>query len=356
MFWRVFLAALSASLTLGLAAAPKFTGLWENIDDRHYVSGQKLDEHSLDSMVVLVAAFRAEDIKDKKVPFVSFSDALGYSDTKRFRILCSARGQRLNAGKLEKICEKAKLEPPTVPIYYQAGTTNEPEIATFPFYYAVSPSGDILQKGGEFSTVLDAANAAVDKLPRDDLYFGLMRPSEKCAGVTNLVVEGKSVRPAYQYLKKIMLGRDPEAAREAYMLIGAMDQKRDMRIVELRRMIHSSPGKAMFELERILKMWPELRGDKDVQAMIEAVNSAEDAPKIVKIVADCEKIAAMPIKKKNDTKRPLMQLAMLRKRLEKLQKSKNLSVQAEAISYMSRLDQVIEQLNNWEPPPPPEKK
>lgn len=343
----VFATVLSVFAAV-LNAAPKFSGLWMNLDERHYVDGEKISEDDLESMVVLVAVFRADDVKKKLVPFEAIRDAEGYKTDARFKVFCSVRGPRLNAGKLEQICAKAKIEKPRLSIYYQAASTNEPEIASFPYFYVVDTAGAVVHKGGELGPAIDNATKAVDKLPKDDLYFGLMRPSEKCAGVTNFVVEGKAIRPAYQYLKKIMMGRDPEAALEARRLMIAMDQKRDMRIKALVRTAYNEPGKAMFELDRILKMWPEVKSNASIQAMIEQVNKAEDAPKIVKIVVDCEKIAATPIKKKSEAKRLAQQLAMLKKRLEKLANSKNLAVQAEANSYMSRLDEVYETVANFD--------
>lgn len=348
------LAALAGFTAMcGSAAGHDGKEIWRGLGEKNRVNGAIIEPEDLIDTVVVVAAFNEDSIK--KLPLDKVVKAMSTARNSKFyrlKAIASLRGHRMNAAKFAETMKDLEIPlEKSIPIYNDAGLAEgEPAAKSLPFFYVVGTNGKVLHSGTDFSKASSAAFAAVRKLPREHPIFGIAKVDKLAGDVTNHFSQGHSMKPGLNWLRKMSADKDPAVAEEARHLSAAIVQKRDMRLTELISDSNSSPGQAMWDIEELLKMWPDLKSDRKLASLNNRLKKYPDRQKMIKIVASCEREAAKPVKKPVEAKKAAAFYKSTMDRVARLQESKDAVAQGEAAKYLSRVEELHSAMQNWTPP------
>ena len=376
---RLFLALLSAfAVACAVAAqAPVAEGFpaWKSLDERDYVWGRNIVPSDLRQKVTIVVEIAPEDEKSAQAQLLaaasvvsqdSFADighSVVWSHYKMPRgvsVVVSDCGSKDSADLIRGVVKSKdkdlskKLETfkrVKVPIY--KGITfpgaPEPTEGKRPFAYVMGHSGvEPLYAGPIDAKGLAALKAAVktakSKLPKWRPFYGFVEEPQHFKGLETLL-DPKKPKPLASELSKLKKGiqdKNPEVSKEAQILYDAIEQTRSDLIARISMEVWSCPYRAAYDVTELTKYWPSEK--KSVARYINTIKSVPDAEKLGvmfgKIVAWAD--PSFECKNEAEAKKIVAELGKMKKALEKLKSSKNMTVQGGAMALEGEVDELME--------------
>lgn len=339
--------AVFAALTHGAA----HDSLWKGLEPKNKLRGPAVEPEELMDKIVVICEFDSSNLKT--FPFTQFDKWIRDKKSERLFAIFTPDKKRMDAAEFSRMLADANIEdfPKSASFYQGVGiaTTNLPAAKKRPAFHVVGIDGNLKYSGSDATAAKKAAGAALAKLPKEHPIFGIAEPVKLAGAVTNHFAEGRLMRPGMSWLRKMSANKDPETAKEARHLAMAIEQKRDMRLKMLYKEFMSKPAQAMWELETLLAMWPDLKNSKTVARMHMLLKKNPDREKVAKIYAACEKMAARPVAKASEAKKAAAFYKANATKLERLKNSSDTIAGAEATTYQQRVESLAGDMENWTP-------
>ena len=240
------LCALAAFCSSGAAK-------WKNLNDKSYISGDKITEADLLGNVVLVYYWDTADENSVKI-LPEIEKIWSSFKTKKFRLVGTYVGVRDDA-KVKSLIEKNKV---TFPVYYKFSLDPDPKVGfqKAPFFNVVNHRGvSVLGKG----SVKEAIEAAVEAMGSIGMPVSLCGDVEfkKFKGLAGQLKLGKNVSNIVKALEKKKADKDPNVAGEAQEILSAMERTMDDVKADIELYSEVDPAEAMKLVQLFLKTWPK---------------------------------------------------------------------------------------------------
>ena len=147
-----------------------------------------------------------------------------------------------------------------------------------------------------------------------------------------------------QKIKKGILSKDSDVAKEAQILFDAIEQTRSDLVYRISIETVVCPHRALYDLSLLSRYFPS--GKKDVSAYVEKLKANPDAAALGEILKDVLAWSdpEFKCKSKSEAKKIVTKLNAMKKNVEKLKGSKFLSVQNGAFMLSGEIDQLIENI------------
>lgn len=226
------------------------------------------------------------------------------------------------------------------PVYAAAGM-DLPAPAGLPFFRVADANGIIRYEGEEFTAANRAMKNALSSMPKPDKEFEYAKVDLLKDDIEKM---RKAKFPPAKMLKSIeMLAKkyertDQARAEEAGHLAIGMKQAVERRMALIALALQNRPGKAVCTLKEILEDWPELAKHPVVVRANNLVKANPDIEKLAKIEMEMERLFAWNPEKSADIKKKDSELAGLRMKTARFEKSKNMLAQGEAMAILADLD------------------
>lgn len=271
------LCALAAFCSSGAAK-------WKNLNDKSYISGDKITEADLLGNVVLVYYWDTADENSVKI-LPEIEKIWSSFKTKKFRLVGTYVGVRDDA-KVKSLIEKNKV---TFPVYYKFSLDPDPKVgfAKTPYFNVVNHRGvSVFGKAG----VKEATEFAVEAISSIGMPVSLCGDVEfkKFKGLAGQLKLGKNVTNIMKTLEKKKGDKDPNVASEASEIISAIESARDDIKADIELYSEVDPSEALKLVQLFIKTWPKDDAVADLKAqMPELKEKAKEKAK-----ADKEKAKA----------------------------------------------------------------
>ena len=271
------LCALAAFCSSGAAK-------WKNLNDKSYISGDKITEADLLGNVVLVYYWDTADANSVKI-LPEIEKIWSSFKTKKFRLVGTYVGVRDDA-KVKSLIEKNKV---TFPVYYKFSLDPDPKVgfAQTPYFNVVNHRGvSVFGKAG----VKEATEFAVEAISSIGMPVSLCGDVEfkKFKGLAGQLKLGKNVTNIMKTLEKKKGDKDPNVASEASEIISAIEGARDDIKADIELYSEVDPSEALKLVQLFIKTWPKDDAVADLKAqMPELKEKAKEKAK-----ADKEKAKA----------------------------------------------------------------
>jgi hypothetical protein len=271
------LCALAAFCSSGAAK-------WKNLNDKSYISGDKITEADLLGNVVLVYYWDTADENSVKI-LPEIEKIWSSFKTKKFRLVGTYVGVRDDA-KVKSLIEKNKV---TFPVYYKFSLDPDPKVgfAKTPYFNVVNHRGvSVFGKAG----VKEATEFAVEAISSIGMPVSLCGDVEfkKFKGLAGQLKLGKNVTNIMKTLEKKKGDKDPNVASEASEIISAIEGARDDIKADIELYSEVDPSEALKLVQLFIKTWPKDDAVADLKAqMPELKEKAKEKAK-----ADKEKAKA----------------------------------------------------------------
>ena len=371
-----FLAALAAVCAIA-AQSPVAEGYpaWKSLEERDYVWGRNIVPSDLRQKVTVVVEIAPGDEKSAKEQLVSaasvvsldsfsgISHAVVWSHYKMPRgvtVVVSDCGGKDSAdlirgvlkSKDKDLSKKFETFKRVKPPIYKGITfpgAPEPKDGKRPFAYVMGHSGvEPLYAGPLDAKGLAALKAAVktakSKLPKWRPFYGSVAEPQHFKGL-EAVLDPNKPKPLAAEFAKIRKGiqdKNPEVAKEAQILYDAIEQTRSDLVARISMEVWTSPHRAAYDIAELTRMWPSEK--RAVARYANAIKSVPDADKLGTIFGKLIKWSDPSFECKNEAeaKKILAELGKMKKGLEKLKTSKNMTVQGAAMSLESEVDELMD--------------
>ena len=243
LFAAVVLAALCAS------GAAK----WKNLNDKAYISGDKLTEEDLLGKAVLVYYWDCAEEKSVKL-LPEIEKVWNSFKTKKFQVV----GNYIGAKDDEKVKAAIHKNKVTFPVYYKFSLDPDPKVGfqPAPFFNVVNHRGvSVLGKG----SVKEAIEAAVEAMGSIGMPISLCGDVEfkKFKGMAGQLKLGKNVSSLVKALEKKKSDKDPNVAGEAQEILSAIERAMDEVKSDIELYSEVDPAEAMKLVQLFMKTWPK---------------------------------------------------------------------------------------------------
>ena len=251
------LCALAAFCSSGAAK-------WKNLNDKSYISGDKITEADLLGNVVLVYYWDTADENSVKI-LPEIEKIWSSFKTKKFRLVGTYVGVRDDA-KVKSLIEKNKV---TFPVYYKFSLDPDPKVgfAKTPYFNVVNHRGvSVFWKAG----VKEATEFAVEAISSIGMPVSLCGDVEfkKFKGLAGQLKLGKNVTNIMKTLEKKKGDKDPNVASEAQEIISAIESARDDVKADIELYGKADPAEAIKLIQLFIKTWPKDDAVADLKAQI----------------------------------------------------------------------------------------
>ena len=243
LFAAVVLAALCAS------GAAK----WKNLNDKAYVSGDKLTAEDLLGKAVLVYYWDCAEEKSVKL-LLEIEKVWNSFKTKKFQVV----GNYIGAKDDEKVKAAIHKNKVTFPVYYKFSLDPDPKVGfqPAPFFNVINHRGvSVLGKG----SVKEAIEAAVEAMGSIGMPISLCGDVEfkKFKGMAGQLKLGKNVSSLVKALEKKKSDKDPNVAGEAQEILSAIERAMDEVKSDIELYSEVDPAEAMKLVQLFMKTWPK---------------------------------------------------------------------------------------------------
>lgn len=231
-------------------------------------------------------------------------------------------------------------ESPGIPFYFDAGM-DLPVPMSMPWYHVVDVQGILRYSGDKLDAAKSALNRCYAALPEYDPVFSLARPvllKDEVEKLAKLNLVGSKLYKAIEGVKRKYSRTFPEKSSEANHLLIGMRQALETRVMDISKRFHERAGLAYADLLVLVKEWPEAESNWSVKNMRESMSKNQELEKLVKLELELNRLRAWNPEKTSDVKKKEAALAALRAKAERFSKSKVASVQGEAMSIISDID------------------
>ena len=271
------LCALAAFCSSGAAK-------WKNLNDKSYISGDKITEADLLGNVVLVYYWDTADENSVKI-LPEIEKIWSSFKTKKFRLVGTYVGVRDDA-KVKSLIEKNKV---TFPVYYKFSLDPDPKVgfAKTPYFNVVNHRGvSVFGKAG----VKEATEFAVEAISSIGMPVSLCGDVEfkKFKGLAGQLKLGKNVTNIMKTLEKKKADKDPNVSSEASEIISAVESAKDDIKSDIELYCEADPAEAIKLIQLFTKTWPK---DDACQGFKEKMPELKEKAK-EKAKADKEKAKA----------------------------------------------------------------
>ena len=251
------LCALAAFCSSGAAK-------WKNLNDKSYISGDKITEADLLGNVVLVYYWDTADENSVKI-LPEIEKIWSSFKTKKFRLVGTYVGVRDDA-KVKSLIEKNTV---TFPVYYKFSLDPDPKVgfAKTPYFNVVNHRGvSVFGKAG----VKEATEFAVEAISSIGMPVSLCGDVEfkKFKGLAGQLKLGKNVTNILKTLEKKKGDKDPNVASEASEIISAIESARDDIKADIEMYSEVDPSEAIKLIQLFMKTWPKDDAVADLKAQI----------------------------------------------------------------------------------------
>ena len=251
------LCALAAFCSSGAAK-------WKNLNDKSYISGDKITEADLLGNVVLVYYWDTADENSVKI-LPEIEKIWSSFKTKKFRLVGTYVGVRDDA-KVKSLIEKNKV---TFPVYYKFSLDPDPKVgfAKTPYFNVVNHRGvSVFGEAG----VKEATEFAVEAISSIGMPVSLCGDVEfkKFKGLAGQLKLGKNVTNIMKTLEKKKGDKDPNVASEASEIISAIESARDDIKADIEMYSEVDPSEALKLVQLFIKTWPKDDAVADLKAQI----------------------------------------------------------------------------------------
>ena len=227
---------------------------WCSIEEDNWRSGPTLSPEKLKGKVVLVCRWDANH--EQSIESLPHVEALWKEFRKRpFAVIGSYRTDDTRK-KIIKIVLNNEL---TYSIYLNARLVDEPSTSDVPFYYLVSPYGEVIHQGSGFSEpemgeLKSAVSNALAVVSAPGSLCGDVKVTHFKKEAAKLV-RWKNAEAVVARLKSFASKKGPKA-EEARAILDSVEHTRNAIKDEIRSNVKLRPGLALVRLETLVNTWP----------------------------------------------------------------------------------------------------
>ena len=224
-----------------------------------------------------------------------------------------------------------------------------------PFVYVIGPEGkEPLCQGELNDAMVKTVNAAIAKGKKQISgwetawrpFFGNVSEPKFNTSLAKVLEKGKTAKmapldPVSKALLADVKAKDPEKAKEAQILYDAINQTRSDLVMRIKMEARTCPHRAYYDIQELLKHWPsEKKRLEEVYARIKASPEAEPLAKMFCKLMEWSK-PEFVCKNAGEAKKIVQDLNKMKKTLEKLKESKNITIQNGALLIDMKVDELI---------------
>ena len=218
-----------------------------------------------------------------------------------------------------------------------------------PFVYVMGPEGTKpLYSGSLDENGIEAVIKVVGKvsasLPTWRQFYGSIEEVKHFKNLGQVLNSGKTkpLAPVLQEIKKGILSKDHEEAREAQILFDAIEQTRSDFVYRIQMEFFPCPHRALYDMSLHSKYFPWDK--KSVEVYADKLKRNPDAHKLCAVLKDVVVWSdpEFECKNKSEAKKIVGRLNAMKKLVEKLKEEKSLPIQNGAHVLDAEIDRLIE--------------
>lgn len=224
-----------------------------------------------------------------------------------------------------------------------------------PFVYIMGPEGkEPLYAGKLDAAALKDANAAIAKGKKQigewdakwRQFYGHVAEPKFNTSLAKVLEKGKTAKmaplaPVAKALLSDVKSKDAERAKEAQILFDAIEQTRSDLVLRIQLEVSTCPHRAYYDIETLLKYWPtEKKRLEDAYSKLKANPEVEPMGKMFCKIVEWSNPDFI-CKNAGEAKQIVQKLNKMKKDLEKLKESKNITVQNGALLLDMKVDELI---------------
>ena len=226
---------------------------WKNLNDKAYVSGDKLTDADLLGKAVLVYYWDCDE--DKSVKLLPEVEKVWKSfQTKKFQVVGNYVGKK-NDEKVKAAIQKNKV---TFPVYYNFSLDPDPKVGfqKAPFFNVINHRGTSVYGG---AGVKAGTEQVVEVIGSIGMPISLCGDVEfkKFKGMAGQLKLGKNVSNIVKALEKKKSDKDPNVAGEAQEILSAIERAMDDVKSDIELYSEVDPVEAMTLIQLFMKTWPK---------------------------------------------------------------------------------------------------
>lgn len=220
----------------------------------------------------------------------------------------------------------------------------------YPFVYVMPPEGmeplfkDKVKTGSEtLKQVSSAIKKARSSLGKWHDWYGYVGEVKYLKTYDAAIASGKTLAPVEAQLRKAISSKNPEEAREAQMLYDAIWQKKGDLEYLIKKEAGISPVAAVYDYEELVSRFPAAKKDAALKILGAKVQSIPDVSAAMKAY-ESFRIASDPNRRElspAEAKKLAADLKKAKPIVEKLVKSRTLSVQNAAFAMQQAIDELV---------------
>ena len=389
MTTKTAMAALALLVPAVLAAAPaekldpvaEGYPTWTGVTAKNYVQGRELCPSDLRHKVTIVIEIEPSEKLvshfEAMLPLVSRSSSVSlgfganWEDTelpRDFITVISLKGmgkkevqgyKDLLANKDKAIKDKnivstlARIAGCTT--YCDLSFAGAPDTAgKCPYVYVFGPTGAAPIAHGPLATAMKDINEAIAKGrkeisgwdPKWRPFFGNIAEPKFNTSLAKVLEKGKTAKlaplaPVTKGLLSDIKSKDAEKSKEAQVLFDAINQTRSDLVLRIQMEASACPHRALYDIETLLKFWPAEK--KRLEAAYNKIKANPEAEPLAKIFCKLMEWSKPEFTCKNagEAKKITQDLNKMKKTLEKLKESKNITIQNGALLVDMKIDELI---------------
>ena len=224
-----------------------------------------------------------------------------------------------------------------------------------PYVYIMGPTGtDPLYKGELNAAGVKEGLDAIAKGKKEidgwetkwRPFFGNIAEPKFNTSLAKVLEKGKTAKlaplaPVTKGLLSDIKSKDAEKSKEAQILFDAINQTRSDLVLRIQMEASACPHRALYDIETLLKFWPAEK--KRLEAAYNKIKANPEAEPLAKIFCKLMEWSKPEFTCKNaaEAKKITQDLNKMKKTLEKLKESKNITIQNGALLVDMKIDELI---------------
>ena len=355
---------------------------WQGIDAKSYVCGREICPSDLRHKVTVVLEIEpGANLQSQLVMAAPFGTATGlaqmgfgvnWEDYELPRNVIFVVSNRGNGGAKdhEAILEALKYkgddqqksaglrsyQSSACAVYDGVTFTGAPDsTGKRPYVYVMGPTGkEPLYQGALDAAGVKAAQAAIAKGKKEiegweskwQPFYGNIPEPKYLPLLAKTLEKGKTAKLAplkavEAAALKNVVSKDEEKAKEGQILFDAMSQTRSDLVMRIKMEVGACPHRAYYDIQELLKYWPSEKKRLDAAyAKLKANPEVEPLAKMFCKLMEWSK-PDFTCKNAGEAKKIVQDLNKMKKSIEKMKESKNISVQNGAQLIDMKIDELV---------------
>lgn len=222
----------------------------------------------------------------------------------------------------------------------------------YPFVYVMPPEGiEAVFKGRandditkQVSNAIKKSKGANQKSWHD--YYGFLESVSHVNGYDAAIAGGKTLANIEATLRKNILSKDPEIAKEAQILYDAIEQRKGDLEYFIKKEYKSSPVAALDDYAELVARFPAMKKDAALAKIVDKAGDEPDAKQALKVYPAFRKASSKTCKIHNaaEAKKLAAEIKRGKASLAKLATSKSVPVQNIALLMQQMADDLVAEL------------